>query len=133
MKTNDWQLEDLIKSSGLKKPSDDFTMNTMNQIPQEFEFSESAIQQFLNRISWIVPAFSVLAGLIFIAISVPLPEFSLPTISFSFNFSDLKEFFFSIISPFTQNIYVSAGLAFLAVFFFVEMIGGKIRSLNLLV
>jgi hypothetical protein len=121
-------IEKNIRNSGLKNPSENFTQNILNNLPENV-LTESNLQIIINKFSWLLPLFFILAGLVFVIISIPLPELSISTFKLSLNLSNL----FDVFSKLFSNVYILAGVAFVSLFFFIEIGLDKIKSINFMI
>jgi hypothetical protein len=131
MNADNLKLDNLIKDSGLKNPSEEFTSNILKELPEELYQNESKIQVWMNNISgWIIPSLVILAGLVFIYIKFPLPNFTIPSYLLSFSFDGVFELISLILTFISGNIIVMSGLALLGFYILIELIFNKVKSFN---
>lgn len=125
MKKEEVNIEKEIRKSGLKNPSKDFIVNTMNQLPDNWFLIESKKEVFFHKFSWFFPTSLILAGLIFVFTVIPTPELTYPSITSIFDFEDFAKLFIKLFN----NIYILAGLVFVMLFILCEIIVDRLRNI----
>lgn len=128
MEMDDKKFEKIIKESGLKKPTDNFTNDILTNLPEGIYQTEKSIELWTNRLSWIVPAIVISLGLALIAYVLPLNSMSFGFLNMNFSLlNNISEF---IVSMYEKYSIIISCILLTFLIFIVDIVISKTRSLR---